>query len=97
MEFAYDGGGLAKGGNVTLFYDGDEVGTGRVEMTQLDLLRRRAHRHRYESGTSVTPDHTAQSSRFTGQIGWVQIGVGKDDHDHFIDPEERLRVAMARQ
>ena len=22
MEFAYDGGGLAKGGNVTLYYDG---------------------------------------------------------------------------
>ena len=26
MEFAYDGGGLAKGGNVTLYYDGTEVG-----------------------------------------------------------------------
>ena len=23
MEFAYDGGGLAKGGDVTLYYDGD--------------------------------------------------------------------------
>ncbi len=33
----------------------------------------------------------------TGKINWVQIDVGKDDHDHFIDPEERLRVAMARQ
>ena len=28
MEFAYDGGGLAKGGDVTLFYDGDAVGKG---------------------------------------------------------------------
>ena len=26
MEFAYDGGGLAKGGDVTLFYDGTSVG-----------------------------------------------------------------------
>ena len=25
MEFAYDGGGLAKGGDVTLYYDGDLV------------------------------------------------------------------------
>ena len=24
MEFAYDGGGLAKGGNVTLYVDGDQ-------------------------------------------------------------------------
>jgi arylsulfatase len=27
----------------------------------------------------------------------VQIDLGKDDHDHFIDLEERLRVAMSRQ
>ena len=26
MEFAYDGGGLAKGGNVTLYYDGESGG-----------------------------------------------------------------------
>ncbi len=34
MEFAYDGGGLAKGGDVTLYYDGQPVGKGRVEITQ---------------------------------------------------------------
>ena len=34
MEFAYDGGGFAKGGTVTLYSDGKEVGTGRVELTQ---------------------------------------------------------------
>ncbi len=34
MEFKYDGGGLAKGGDVTLYYDGKAVGTGRVEQTQ---------------------------------------------------------------
>ena len=33
MEFAYDGGGLGKGGNVTLYVDGDKVGEGRVEAT----------------------------------------------------------------
>jgi len=32
-EFTYDGGGLAKGGNVTLYYDGRKVGEGRVEHT----------------------------------------------------------------
>jgi arylsulfatase len=34
MAFAYDGGGLAKGGDITLYYDGKPVGTGRVERTQ---------------------------------------------------------------
>ena len=33
MEFAYDGGGLGKGGDITLFVDGEEVGKGRVEAT----------------------------------------------------------------
>ena len=33
MEFAYDGGGLGKGGDVTLYVDGEQVGEGRVEHT----------------------------------------------------------------
>jgi hypothetical protein len=51
----------------------------------------------YESGTTVSPDYDAHDSRFNGKLGWVQLDVGHDDHDHFIDPEERLRIAMARQ
>ena len=51
----------------------------------------------YESGTTVTPDYTARASRFTGKINWVQIDLGTDDNDHFLDPEERIRIAMARQ
>ena len=50
-----------------------------------------------ETGTTVTPDYTAQNSRYTGKIHWVQLDAGIDDHDHFINPEERLRIAMARQ
>ena len=34
MEFAYDGGGMGKGGDVTLYCDGKEVGKGRVDQTQ---------------------------------------------------------------
>ena len=34
MEFAYDGGGLGKGGNVAPYYDGDKVGPRRVQATQ---------------------------------------------------------------
>jgi hypothetical protein len=48
------------------------------------------------SGTTVSPDDTAHGSRFTGKINWMQLDLGTDDH-HFIDPEERLRIAMARQ
>jgi len=97
-EFAYDGEGLGKGGNVTLYYDGRPVGSGRVDMTQpmvfsMDETTDIGH----DSGTPVTPDYSVHASKFTGKIHWVQLDVGVDDNDHFISPEERLRVAMARQ
>lgn len=98
MEFAYDGGGLAKGGDVTLYYDGEAVGTGRVGATQpMVFSADETTDVGYESGTPVSADYTTQGSRFTGRIRWVQIDLGDDDHDHLIDPEERLRIAMARQ
>ncbi|MFC7726895.1 sulfatase-like hydrolase/transferase [Nocardioides sp. GCM10028917] len=98
MEFAYDGGGLAKGGNVTLYCDGEPVGKGRVAATQPMIFSADETTDiGYESGTTVTPDYSARDSRFTGRLHWVQLDVGTDDHDHFIDPEERLRVALSRQ
>ena len=98
VEFAYDGGGLAKGGDVSLYYDGQTAGSGRVEATQpMVFSADETTDIGYESGTTVTPDYTAASSRFTGKIHWVQLDLGDDDNDHFITSEERLRVAMARQ
>jgi arylsulfatase A-like enzyme len=98
MEFVYDGGGLAKGGDVVLYYDGDKVGTGRVAVTQPMIFSGDETTDiGYEAGTPVSPDYTTRNSRFTGKIHWVQIDLGADDHDHFIDPDERLRIAMARQ
>jgi arylsulfatase len=37
--------------------------------------------------------------RFNGKIDWVQIDIGgsAESVDHLISPEERLRLAMARQ
>jgi arylsulfatase len=97
-EFAYDGGGLGKGGVVTLYHDGHEVGSGRVEATQAMVFSADETTDiGYESGTTVGSDYDASTSRFSGKIQWVQIDLGDDDHDHFIDPEERLRIAMARQ
>jgi len=98
IEFTYDGGGLAKGGNVTLFYDGKPVGSGRVQITQAMIFSADETTDiGYESGTCVSPDYTSKDSKFTGKINWVQLDAGKEDADHLIDPEERLRVAMARQ
>ncbi|RPH61922.1 MAG: arylsulfatase [Acidobacteria bacterium] len=98
MEFKYDGGGLAKGGGVTLYVDGKPVGQGRVEQTvpmafsgdeTCDVGR--------EAGSPVSPDYGPEDNAFSGEVNWVQIDLEKDDHDHMISPEERFRVAMARQ
>jgi arylsulfatase A-like enzyme len=100
MEFAYDGGGMGKGGTVTLYCDGKEVGKGRVEQTQGFIFSADETTDiGYESGTTVSSDYTAHSSRFSGKVNWVQIDLGSDaeDADHYISHEERLRVAMARQ
>ncbi len=98
MEFAYDGGGLAKGGDVTLFHDGTPVGSGRVGATQpMVFSADETTDIGNETGTTVTPAYTARDSRFTGRIRWVQLDVGTDDHDHLISADERLRIAMARQ
>ena len=98
VEFGYDGGGLGKGGDVTLYYDGTAVGTGRVGATQAMIFSADETTDiGYESGTTVTPGYTVATSRFTGKIHWVQIDLGDDDNDHFIDPNERLRIAIARQ
>jgi arylsulfatase A-like enzyme len=98
MEFVYDGGGLAKGGNVTLYHDGALVGSGRVEGTQPIIFSADETTDiGYESGTTVSPEYTAATSKFTGKIRWVQIDLGDDNHDHLVDPDERLRIAMSTQ
>jgi len=97
-EFTYDGGGVAKGGNLTLYYDGQEVGRGRIEHTQpLAFSAEETTDIGYESGSVVTADYSAHNGHFAGKIKWVQIDVGKDNFSHLIRPEDRLRVAMTRQ
>ncbi len=98
MEFAYAGGGLAKGGKVTLFVDGQPVGEGVLPATQpLIFSADETCDVGNETGSTVSPDYTAETSKFNGAINWIQLDQGADDQDHLISPEERLRVAMARQ
>jgi arylsulfatase len=98
VEFAYDGGGLGKGGSVTLCHDGAPVGAGRVDVTQAMVFSADETTDiGHETGTTVSSDYTVGTSRFRGRIHWVRIDLGADDHDHLVEPEERLRIALARQ
>ena len=96
MEFTYDGGGLAKGGAVSLDYDGEQVGDGRVEATQPFIFSADETTDvGYDSGTPVAAD--ARTGRFTGTINWVQLDLGADAHDHLVDPDHAMSIAMSLQ
>jgi arylsulfatase len=100
VEFAYDGGGLGKGGDVSLYVDGSKVGEGRVDATVPMLFSGDETTDLgADSGTPVSDDLAHDELGFTGRVQWVEIDVGEDaeDTDHLITPEERYRIAMARQ
>ena len=100
MEFAYDGGGLGKGGTATLFIDGKRVGTGRVTATApmifscddgCDVGQ--------DTGAPVSPDHGPRGTAAPGRVRGVQLAIAEaaERATHMVSPEEALRVAMARQ
>jgi arylsulfatase A-like enzyme len=98
MEFAYDGGGLAKGGTVTLYYDGEAQGSGRVDITQpMAYSADEACDVGADTGSPASPDYGPKGNKFSGEIAWVQIDIGDDGHDHLIKPEDRLNIAIAKQ
>src|SRR5262249_21203845 len=97
-EFRYDGGGLAKGGGVALYHDGILVGEGRVEQPQpMGYSADEACDVGRDTGSPTSPDYGSTNNRFNGEIHWVQIELGDDDHSHLIAPEQRLSLALARE
>ena len=92
--------GLGKGGDVTLYVDGAKVGEGRVEHTVPDgLLGGRDDRRRPRQRDSGERRPRARQRASPAASCWVQLDVDEaaEDLDHLISPEERLRLAMARQ
>ncbi|MBV8359028.1 MAG: arylsulfatase, partial [Deltaproteobacteria bacterium] len=99
MEFAYDGGGLAKGGTVTLYVDGQTVGSGRVERTMaIAFSLDETSDVGVKRGSPITPDVPTENNAFTGTVQVVVIETNaKEEVDHLISREDLLHVLMARQ
>ena len=100
VEFDYDGDGVGKGGNVTLYVDGESVGTGRVDGTHPAIFSADETTDvGTDTATGVTDDLDRDTVEFTGDVRWVQIDLGDaaEDFDHMVTTEERYRIAMARQ
>jgi arylsulfatase A-like enzyme len=100
LEFAYDGGGLGKGGTVSLYLDGNQVAEGRVDATvPMAFSADETTDVGSDTGTPVTDDLAAGETRFTGRVRWVQLDIDEaaEDLDHLVSPEERYKIAMTRQ
>jgi arylsulfatase len=76
FEFAYDGGGLGKGGSGKLLVNGKDVGHGRIEHTQAMIFSADEGADvGLDSGTPVTDDYKEGDNKFTGKIKKVVIEV----------------------
>jgi hypothetical protein len=53
----------------------------------------------FQAGSPSSTDYGPRGNRFSGEVNWVEIDLGKDSEnlDHLISPEQRLNLAMARQ
>jgi len=100
MEFAYAGGGLGKGGKVTLYTDGKKVGEGDIPMTLAMIFSADDGCDvGLDSGAPVSQDYGPKGNEFNGKIKGVQIAIADaaENSDHLVDPQEAVRIAMARQ
>jgi arylsulfatase len=101
MEFAYDGGGLGKGGKVTLLVDGKAVGTGAVSVTQAILFSAdETCDVGRDAGSPTSPDYPARTNAFNGRVRWVKIELEGDEPERPVTAEQNLKTAkaaMARQ
>ncbi len=50
-----------------------------------------------DTDSPASPDYAPTGNVLTGAIDWVQIDLGDDDHDHLIELEDGMSLAMAPQ
>ncbi|MDG3002557.1 arylsulfatase [Paludisphaera mucosa] len=76
FEFAYDGGGVAKGGAGSIFIDGEKVSEGRIEKTQAYVFSAdEGVDVGLDGETPVTEEYKERDNAFTGRIHKVVVEV----------------------
>jgi arylsulfatase len=43
------------------------------------------------------PKAKSEDTVFNGEIKWVELSIGDDDHSHMIDPEDYMHMIMSKQ
>ena len=98
MEFTYDGGGLAKGGVVTFYIDGNAAGSGRLERTTPAVFSAdETSDVGVKYGSPMTPDMPPGANAFNGTVDVVVIETSGENTDHLLTREDVLNMIMARQ
>ena len=97
FEFAYDGGGMGKGGKGTLLVNGKQVATGRIERTQCCFFSA-------DEGTDVGADEGTPVTeaykppfRFTGKISKVTVELKDVKAAEHEGAEEARRMARLKK
>jgi hypothetical protein len=82
----------------SMYSDKKAIGSGRVEQTMPFLI---SLDETVDVGADiaspVSDDCGATGNEFTGTIDRIRLDAGDDIHDHLIDPEHKLHIAMTRQ
>ena len=94
FEFAYDGGGVGKGGVGTILFNGKPVATGRIDRTQCCVYSADEGADvGADEGTPVTEAYKVPF-KFTGKIAQVTIEL-KEMQKADTDGAEQARKAAA--
>ena len=97
-EFAYDGGGLGKGGTGTIFVNGEKVAEGRIDRTQANVFSADEGADVGLDGeTPVTDDYKEGDNKFTGKIGKVTIELKEVKAADLEEAEQARRVAVVKR
>ena len=101
FEFATDGGKLGAGGTGTLFVNGANVASGRIDNTNgLMFSADEGADVGVDEGTPVTEDYAGPDNRFTGKINQVTIAlkpVGPDIKDKVDKATQEMLMDKAAE
>jgi arylsulfatase len=92
-EFVYDGGGVGKGGTGTLYVNGKNVATGRIDQTQWCAF---SADEGADEGTPVTEDYQVPF-KFTGKIDKVTIRLKEMTQSAAIETGKARQEAILKR
>jgi hypothetical protein len=95
FDFAYDGGGIGKGGQGTLAVDGNKVAEGRLEKTiPFRFSLDESFDVGQDTGTPVIDEYDAKMPfKFSGMLKKVEVKLGADQ----LSPQKRGELERLRR